>query len=230
VGAALVLCGLWALTLAAPDQPLRGGAAPQPAPAARAETALPSPAGLPTAAPAVAVAVAAAPATEPPPGVSRAQWAQIEAEAAQRADAPAELQRLRAYLEWSDALRRFRDARAAGARAAELAALARSLDEGLAERIRQAELSAGEARQIKNAVLEVTVADEALRAEQLRRWAAAELAPAVPADPRQAAFERRQVEVVAAWSALPPAARDPAALERELEALRQQSFSTAGTR
>ena len=72
------------------------------------------------------------------------------------------------------------------------------------------------------------MADEAERSERLRQWAAAELAPAAAPDPRQAAFERRQVEIVAAWSALPPAARDRAALERELEALRQQSFA-AGT-
>jgi len=72
------------------------------------------------------------------------------------------------------------------------------------------------------------VADDAERSERLRQWAAAELAPAAAPDPRQVAFERRQVEIVSAWSALPPAARDRAALERELEALRQQSFA-AGT-
>ena len=98
--------------------------------------------------------------------------------------------------------------------------------QGLGERIRNAEVSAGEARQIESAILELSVADEAERSERLRQWAAAELAPAAGPDPRQAAFERRQVEIVAAWSALPPAARDRAALERELEALRQQSFAT----
>ena len=221
--AAVILCGLWALTLAAPDEPARVVAARTQAvadspfgtvrPAARAAPATPPPA-------------AANPPADLPPGVSREQWAAIEAEVGQRPDAPAELQRLRAFLQWSDALRRFREARAGGVPDADRLALAQVLAQGLGERIRNAEVSAGEARQIESAILELSVADEAERGERLRQWAAAELAPAAATDPRQAAFERRQVEIVAAWSALPPPARDRAALERELEALRQQSFAT----
>ena len=70
--------------------------------------------------------------------------------------------------------------------------------------------------------------DEAERGERLRQWAAAELAPPAPADPRQESFERRQAEIVAAWGAQPAAARDRAALERDLEALRRQSFAVQG--
>ena len=219
--AALVLCGLWALTLASPDQPVRVVAGPPAAPPSPVETALPAT----DVAPAMPPPASASPAAEPPPGVSPGQWATIEAGVAQRPDAPAELQRLRAYLEWSDALRRFREARAGGAGDAAPLALAQVLEQGLGERIRSAEVSAAEARQIESAILELSVPDEAERGERLRQWAAAELAPAAAADPRQAAFERRQVEIVAAWSALPEAARDRAALERELEALRQQSFA-----
>jgi hypothetical protein len=178
--------------------------------------------------PATLSVVAASPAVDGPAGVARA-WATIEAEVAQRPDAPAELQRLRAYLEWSDVLRRFREARDAGVPATERVALAHVLEQGLGERIHGAEVSAAEARQVESAILELTVADDAERGERLRQWAAAELAPAA-ADPRQAAFERRQVEIVTAWSALPPAARDRATLERELETLRRQSFAAAGTR
>ena len=221
---AAALYGVWALNAAAPDAPSQFAAAPPAAPAT-----------LPAAesAPAVEVPAAAAePAADLPPGVTREQWAAIEAEVRQRPDAPAELQRLRAYLHWSDTLRRFREAPAAGVSPAERAALAQTLEQGLGERIRNAEVSAGEARQIESAILALTVTDDAERAERLRQWAEAELAPAPAPDPRQAEFERRQVEIVAAWSAQPAGARDAAALERDLEALRRQSFtpSPAGTR
>ena len=222
VAAALVLCGLWALTLAAAEQPVRIVAPPQSAPPPRIEAAVAAPKILPAAARVVAAPAEAA----LPPGMSSEQWAAIEAEVGQRPDAPAELQRLRTYLEWSDTLRRFREARVAGVPTEERVALAQRLEQGLGERIRRAEVSAAEARQIESAILALTVADDAERSERLRQWAAAELAPAAAADPRQAAFERRQVEIVAAWSALPPAARDRAALERELEDLRRQSFAT----
>jgi hypothetical protein len=222
VAVGVALGGLWALTMERPADAARAAAEPRAAPPDRHEATVSTPEGLPPA----AAATPAAPDRDLPPGVSREQWAAIEAETTHRADGPAELQRLRSYLEWSDALRRFREARQAGAPAADLAALAQSLDDGLSERIRLTEVSAAEARQIKGATLEVTLADEALRAERLRQWAATELAPA-HADPRQATFEQRQGEIVAAWSALPAAARDRAALERELEGLRQQTFSAA---
>jgi hypothetical protein len=161
-----------------------------------------------------------------PPGISSEQWETLRTETLARPDGPAELRRLAAYLGWSDALRRFREARQAGAGAAELLPLAQAVDDGLPERLRQAELSAAEARQIKSAVFEVMVPDEAVRAERLEQWAGAEFA-ATAADPRQSAFERRQGEIVAAWSAQPPASRDSAALERDLDALRRQSFSSS---
>jgi hypothetical protein len=221
--AALVLCGLWALTLASSEEPAAGRASPTAPPAARDPAAAPGP---------VLVAAAPAPATPAqapsPPGVSAGQWAAIEAEVGRRPDAPAELQRLRDYFAWSDALRRFRESGGSGAASEERLALARSLEQGLGERVRRAEVSAAEARQIEAAILAVTVPDDAERGERLRRWAAAELPPPAPADPRQAAFRSRQAEIVAAWSAQPAAARDRAALERELEALRQQSFPVAG--
>jgi hypothetical protein len=225
VTAAVVLYGLWALTLASPDEPDRVGAASQAAPIAPvAPAAIVAPAPEPTPPPAV-VATAAQAAV--PPGVSSEQWAAIEAELARRPDAAAELQRLRGYLEWSDALRRFRDG-GAGATTPEQLALAREIEQGLGERVRRAEVSAAEARQIESAILALFVPDEAERAERLRQWAAAELAPPAPADPRRESFERRQAEIVAAWGAKPEEARDRAALERDLEALRRQSFAAPG--
>ena len=158
----------------------------------------------------------------PPPGVNAEQWAALRAE---YADRPAELRRLADHFAFADELDRFRSGRAGGRSAGQLA-LARSLDAGLDERLRERELSAAEARLIKIAVLEVLVDDEDQRRDTLGRWEAA-LAPSAPDPERSAAladFQRRQAAVVAAWRALPPDRRDPRALERELQALRVSSF------
>jgi len=176
-----------------------------------------------TAAP-VAPAVQVAPAV--PPGISSEQWAALQVQLRGRPDGPAELRRLGDYFAWSDALRRFREARLAGTAAADLRPLAQTLEEGLTERLRRSEVTAAEARRIEVALLEVTQPDRSRRADDLERWSAAHLAPPAAIDPRQAEFERRQSELVAAWSAQPAAARDRSALARELEALRQQSFGS----
>jgi len=163
-----------------------------------------------------------------PPGVTAAQWQQLTAEMQARADGPAELQRLAAYFEWSDLLRRFREARAGGGSAAELA---RPLDQGLDERLRQRELSAAEALRVKGAILETSVADATERQQQLKQWAAT-MIPSTTAtaavDPRQPQFDRGQAAIVAAWSAQPASLRDPAVLARQLDALRAQTFTRTG--
>jgi hypothetical protein len=161
-----------------------------------------------------------------PVGVSAAQWNALVSELRGRPDGATELSRLAGYFAWSDTLRRFREARTAGASAADLLPLAQALDDGLPERLRLAELSAAEARQVKSAIFEVTVPDESMRAQRLQQWAAATFAPTA-VDPRQAEFERRQSEIVAAWSARPAATRDNVALTRELDGLRRQSFSSS---
>jgi hypothetical protein len=177
----------------------------------------------------LATAVQVAPGVEVagdvPPGISREQWAALQAELRGRPDGPAELHRLADYFAWSDALRRFREARSAGTAAADLRLLAQALDDGLSERLRRSEVTAAEARQIESAVLEAIEPDPSLRADLLERWTAVHLAPPAAIDPRQAEFERRQSVIVAAWSAQPAEARDRNALARDLEALRRQTFA-----
>jgi hypothetical protein len=95
------------------------------------------------------------------------------------------------------------------------------LEQGLSERIRRAEVSAAEAQQIESAILALTVADDASGASACASGPRPSSRPPLPPTRARQAFERRQVEIVSAWSALPPAARDRAALERELEVLRQ---------
>lgn len=157
----------------------------------------------------------------PPPGLNAAQWQSLRSELAGRPD---ELQRVVDYLSFSDRLRHFRDDPAADRKA-----LAAEIDRSIDERLRQRELSAGEARLIKIAVLQELLPDDAQRAAALQAWETAQRAaekPDLALAAREAAFQRRQAEIVAAWQARPAGQRDPQALERELDALRQSSFST----
>jgi hypothetical protein len=154
-----------------------------------------------------------------PPGVSAAQWAQLQGELAGRPD---ELRRLAEYFTFADRMQRFRTASGA-----ERQALAEALDVGLDERLRQREMTAGEARLVKVAVLSVLMPDDAAaRAGALERWQA-QWAPQPDAArlAQEREFQARQAAVVGAWMARPAAQRDPKALERELEDLRRESFA-----
>lgn len=158
-----------------------------------------------------------------PVGLTGAQWQALQAELASRPDGASELRRIADYFAWSDLLRRFRET-AGATDAATRRQIALDLDAGLSERLRQGEVSAAEARQIKVAILEVTLDSSAERAAALQRWLAFAAAPARE-DPRQAEFEQRQAVLVAAWGAQP--VRDRQALERDLEALRRQVYANS---
>ena len=162
----------------------------------------------------------------PPPGVSAEVWRGLQTELSGR---PEELRRLADYFVYADQLQRFRALPATAS--ADRRALAQALDNGLAPRLRLRELSAAEARWIKIAVLEVLVDGDEQRQAALLAWessAAAAVGPAVDSArsaARNAEFQRRQAQIVAAWSATPPAQRDARALERDLDALRRSSFT-----
>ena len=152
-----------------------------------------------------------------PPGLTAEQWAALEAEWRARPDGASERQRVLAYLTWSDAMRRWR------ANPADVD-LARSVDAGLPDRLALREVSAGEARQIKAALLATLEPDEARRTAALQAWDATVPAAAGP-DARQRSFQKQQAALVAAWQARPVAERDPAALARQIEQLRRTHFS-----
>lgn len=159
-------------------------------------------------------------AQDPPPGLTHAQWAALQAELGTRPDADAERSRLRAYLTWADAAARWRAA-------PDDDALARTVYDGLPERLAQREVSAPEARLLAAALLQTLQLDATLRADAQQAFDRALPAPAPP-DARQQAFLREQAAVVAAWRASPPDARDPAALQARLDALRLRHFADAG--
>lgn len=232
-GAMLVLAVLWFAGRGVPPQ-AGHVAAPHESPGAAGQAVVSMP-YVPGAEPAVAgpARVDAPAAGGPvPPGVTATQWQQLVAEHAGRPDGAVELQRLSEYFHFSAALQQFRQLRKAASSGPELAALAQVLDQGLDARLQRQEVNGAEARAIKAAVLEVQLPDEAARQAALRQWqaAAAPLASSVPrvADTRarDAEFLRLQAAAVAAWSARPAAERDPQALEREIAALKQATYSS----
>lgn len=166
-----------------------------------------------------------------PPGIAPEHWQRLQAELGSRADGAAELTRLRAYLEYADALKRFQALRAQPGGSPELVALATALDAGLAERQRQRELHGAEAYQVKSAVLEILESDPVVREQRLAAWRAAQAAPTMAntSDVRDAEFLRQQQTLIAAWTAQPPALRDRAQLERDLQALRQRIYRPVGS-
>jgi hypothetical protein len=168
-------------------------------------------------------AVAARPQAEtPPPGLDAAQWATVLAELARHPQPEAERTRLHRYFTWSDAVQRWRGARGD-------VALARAVDAGLAERLAQGEVSLAEARVLKAALLQTLEPDEARRLAAQQAFDATLPRSAGPT-PRETAFLQRQSALVAAWQAQPASQRDPAALQRQLDALRRAQFSEETTR
>jgi hypothetical protein len=175
-----------------------------------------------TAAAAGSAPPAAASATgDVPPGVSAEQWAAIEAELASHPQPVAERERLRSYLVWSDAVRRWRDAPGD-------TALARRVDAGLPDRIAGAEVSVPEALALKAALLPALEPDEVARTAAMQAFRDSLPRSAGPTRSEQE-FQRRQASLVAAWQAQPAAQRDPAALAQQLDALRQTHFQKKET-
>lgn len=204
------------------------GAAPPPAPvlAAPAVPGAAAPPGVAVTSPAAqesSTAPAPTPAAArpdpagPPPGMTPVQWSALAQELSTRPGAAAELARVRDYLVWSDAVARWRQAPGD-------AALATQVRDGLPDRLARREVSVPEARALLAALLPALEPDAQRQAQALQAFEQALPAPSVP-DPRQQAFQRDQAAAVAAWRRAPEAARDPAALQAELERLRRQHFA-----
>lgn len=165
-----------------------------------------------------------------PPGVTAEQWAALQQEYAGQPDGPAQIARVVAFLQYRQEVQRFRALRDNPQADREaLRASARALEAGLDERLARGEVSASEALQIRTATAEVLLPDATARKAAVADWQRALAARSAPA-PQAGAdeFRRREAEIVAAWQALPAAQRDPDALARQLQALRQQMFDPPG--
>ncbi|MFZ2991155.1 hypothetical protein [Ideonella sp.] len=164
-----------------------------------------------------------------PLAMSPDEWQALQAALADHPDKDAELRRIVSLLQAQAQARRFSTLQQAGANTAELQQLARVIDAQLPGQLARSEISAGEARLTKARLLEVLEPDPAQRAQALRDWLSAMSLrmPAAAPDPRDARYLASQAQISAAWRALPESRRDPAALARELDALRLSTYPTS---
>jgi hypothetical protein len=172
----------------------------------------------------------AGPSVQPPHGLSPEQWQQLQQALADHPQRDAEMARIGAYMAYMNTAQRFRELRqqAAGTPPGEaLQGLARTLESGLQDHLDRGEMTAGEALLLRSATQEVLQPDSALRQQALTLWqqGLASAQAARTPDPRETAFAQQQAALVAKWSALPAAQRDPRALEAQLESLRQGIFN-----
>ncbi len=170
-------------------------------------------------------------ATRPvPPGVTPGQWQALVAEMSARPDGERELARLDAYFRFADTVRQFRELnRASGADPTPaLVALAQRIDAELDTHVAQRELAGSEAYDIKATVLEVLEPDADAADDKLERWAAGLPRSRTDSDraamQRDTEFELRRKALIQAWSTQPVQARDPRALERDIQNLRQEIY------
>lgn len=172
------------------------------------------------------VAARAAPSHPAPPGVADDAWRELLASLENHPQREAEIQRITSYLVFSDRVSRFRELSQRGKPTPELKALAGQLLGEIDTRLEARELHAGEALQLRTAMLQVTETDPAAREAALAQWRAQSAARTPPTVSRQdQAFQARQSELLAAWQARAPQDRDPRQLESELEALRQEFYT-----
>jgi hypothetical protein len=190
-----------------------------------------SPEATPPIEPARPAAAAKPAARSVPPGISAQQWHTLVAELSAKPDGAREIARLDQYFRFADTVRQFRDLNRTAASSEPtpaLVALARQIDAELDTHIAQRELSGSEAYDIKATLLEVLEPDAEAADEKLERWT--RTLPRARTDDdraamqRDAEFERRRAALVQAWSAQPQTLRDPKALERDIQNLRQQIY------
>ncbi len=172
-----------------------------------------------------------------PEGLTAEQWRELRASLADHPEREAEIARVVAYLQFSARWQHYMQARARGAPAAEVQALALTLDAGLDAHLLRRELGGSEALAMKAALLETLESDASTRAAALQAWRnridaaqrgiAAASAERARDDAQGHEFQRRQAELVTAWRSLPPSARDAARLEADLDALRRSVFTPA---
>lgn len=101
--------------------------------------------------------------------------------------------------------------------------MARALLPKVDVHLQRGELSGGDAVALRAELLLHVEPDERRRAEDMAQWVArqsARVKAAAPTDPGFAAYRQAEEQLVAQYEALPPSQRDPAALARQLQALR----------
>ncbi len=156
-------------------------------------------------------------------GLSPEELRELRAELASHPDGEVEVQRVIAWLQFSQQWEHYDTARRQAATRPALRALAAELNSTLAQHWRQGELTGPQALQMKVVLLESLLDSEAERQAALQRWQA-EHQPLPQPEPQAVSFEAEQALLVAAWRRLPAAQQQPAALQAQLQALRHKHF------
>ncbi len=176
---------------------------------------------------------ASAPTAAVPRGMTADQWQALRERLQDDPNRDAEIARITEYMAYSADLQRYRALRAAGPAAAvsdEARRLARSLADGLPQRVAHGEIAAGEAMLLQESLLDTLQPDMVSRAtERAAMRSRLQAAAPVPADAaaqaeRQSHYRQQEATIVAAWQAQAPQQRDPGQLEASLDALRQSVF------
>jgi hypothetical protein len=211
------------------EPPQRQAVAPLPPPPAQPSPfgAGPAVAGPDLAPPDAPAPGRAEPAAVVPAGLTPDEWQQLREDLANHPQREAELARISQLMLFHKRVQQFRELRSAGTATGPLRALAQAIDAEMHTHLQNNELSAGEARLLKAALLEVLQPDALQRQAALAQWAAGESALVAAQhqdDAREVQYKQKEAELLAAWQARPAAQRDPRELETQLEALRRQVF------
>jgi hypothetical protein len=168
-----------------------------------------------------------------PADFSPEDWAALQ-DAVSRSPTPrAELERVVKYVRFQKAFERWQSLQDSPDNLSRRYLAQKLLDE-VPERLKQGEVTYGEAMLLMSALVADIEPDETVRQQRLEKLQAVLTEAAPQAEPGQSArdasllaeYKRREAAVVAAYQSLPEARRDPAQLSRDLDAVRISVYGT----
>lgn len=167
----------------------------------------------------------------PPSDFTRSEWAALKEAMARTENPEQELARVVAYLRFQRGFERWQGLQG-GPDAASRRTLAQQLLDGVPERVRQGEISAGEAMLLQTALLVDIEPDDQARQQRLAQLQAELAAVAPKPDAEQQAreaallaeYKRREAAIVADYQARPENMRNHAQLEEALESARRAVY------
>lgn len=170
---------------------------------------------------------------ERPAFLSAEEWAALQDALRNDPNRDKELPRIVNYLRFQKKFQLWQELRNSPD-IAQRQAVAKELLDGMPERIANRELNGAEARTLLTALMEDIVPDPQERAKRVQEESKRLVVPPTPeevaAQAKEAAqqkeYERRAAEITAQWQAMPPAQRDQAWLESQLDAARRAAFGS----
>lgn len=158
-----------------------------------------------------------------PRGLTAEQWQVLQDSVKDHPRAAEELARIAEFFASKMDFEAFDAVRAGDPNDRRLPAMARALLPRVDLHLQRGELSGGDAVALRAELLQHAEPDETRRAEDMARWVerqAATVPAAAPPDPGFVAYKQAEEQLLAQYRALPESQRDPAALARQVRALR----------